>query len=218
MSSETQQIQETQQSFQLQRSDSCVSPAGNLNMPQPQYETAESDDDMPALEMPYQPPTKPYCLVSTLRPLEEISDVTNNFQSISPEFMLVLMTRMSQRLWPTTYGSFKAPPYTESIKMSIGANGYFLKLTTQNCDVDLIWYDKKSEQFMFWGPSPYAVIQAMNHIRSRIVKYTVYIAAQPYRQQTSPTPAYIVEDISDDEEDDDDVPDLIDGDTGEIVN
>lgn len=228
MSSETQQ---TQQVPQLQRSMSHALPHDNGNMahmPEDHSVPAECDVDMNSfLEPSYQPPTKPYWLVQTARPLEEMCQVTNNLQCISPEYIPILLARIGQRHWATTYGTFKAPPAPESLKRVIGSDGYFLKMTTQNCNIDLIWYHHNSQHFMFWGPSANTVIQAMNHIRSRIVKYTIYLDKQPYHEQTSSELPYAVEDISDDEqvpelaessdEDDDDIPHLIDVD-GNIVN
>jgi hypothetical protein len=62
--------------------------------------------------------------------------------------------------------------------MIFGEDGYFLKLTTRNCDVDIIWHDRHNNMFLFWGPSIYAVVQAMNQIRGRIIKYTIYMKPQ----------------------------------------
>jgi len=75
--------------------------------------------------------------------------------------------------------------------------------------------------FLFWGPSIYAVVQAMNQIRSRIIKYTVYIkpqqaSAQPPQQASSRQDG--IEDITDDDEDEyADMPPLMTWD-GKIVN
>ena len=131
--------------------------------------------NMPALEPPYKIPMKPYYLATTFRPLEEICAVTYNLNSISEEFKTNLLFRICNRPWPTTFGMFDAPSYTDALKMIIGEDGYFLKLTTLTCDVDMIWNDRQNNKFLFWGPSIYAVVQAMNQIRSRIIKYTVYI-------------------------------------------
>ena len=182
----------------------------------------------------YQIPTKPYYLVPTIRPLEEICEITNNLTCISEEFRNTLFFRISNRPWPTTFGVFSAPPNIDAVKMIIGEDGYFLKLTTRVCDVDMIWHDRKNNMFLFWGPCIYAVAQAMNQIRSRIIKYTVYInpaqasarpiqepyqepqqaRTQPQQASTQP-PQDGIEDISDDE--DDDMPALIDC-YGNIVN
>ena len=106
--------------------------------------------------------------------------------------------------------------------MIIGEDGYFLKLTTRNCDVDMIWHDRQNNMFLFWGPSIYAVVQAMNQIRSRIIKYTVYIKPQqatyiqPQEQASARQDG--IEDITDDDEDEyADMPPLMTWD-GKIVN
>jgi hypothetical protein len=179
----------------------------------------EDYSDMPQLEPPYQIPTKPYHLRTTIRPLEEICGVTNNFTYMSEDFKRFLFFRIGNRQWPTTFGMFNAPTYLDTIKKIIGVDGHFLKLTTRNCDVDMIWHDRQNNMFVFWGPSVYTVVQAMNQIRSRIIKYTVYVdpaQARTHTQQAHIQPQqHEIEDISDDE--DDDIPDLIDCD-GNIVN
>jgi len=171
----------------------------------------------------YQIPTKPYYLVPTIRPLEEICAVTYNLTFVSEEFRNTLFFRIGDRAWPTTFGMFNAPTNIDAVKMIIGEDGYFLKLTTRACDLDIIWHDRKNNMFLFWGPCIYSVVQAMNQIRSRIIKYTVYVnptqsRIQPIQepQQASVQPQQDgIEDISDD--DDDDMPALIDSD-GNIVN
>jgi hypothetical protein len=198
---------------------------------QQQTQFIEEDySNMPQLEAPYQIPAKPYYLSQTVRPLEEICRVTNNFTYMSEDFKRTLFFRIGNRQWPTTFGMFKSPSDVDALKKIIGIDGYFLKLTTQNCDVDIIWHDRQNNMFVFWGPCIYAVVQAMNQIRSRIIKYTVYVNPAQERiqalsrhynrqhavQQTSVSRQDGIEDISDDE-DDDDVPDLIDCD-GNIVN
>lgn len=183
--------------------------------PQQQIEVIEHDD-MPELEKPYLPPTKPYYLSQTIRPLEEICGVTNNFTYMSEEFKRILFFRIGNRNWPTTFGMFNAPTYLDTIKKIIGIDGHFLKLTTRNCNVDMIWHDRRNNMFVFWGPSIYTVVQAMNHIRNRIIKYTLYVYPDQARSQARSQPQqYEIEDISDDE--DDDMPDLIDFE-GNIVN
>jgi hypothetical protein len=190
--------------------------------PQPQQHTQPQiieEDDMPELEKPYLPPTKPYYLSQTIRPLEEICGVTNNFTYMSEEFKRVLFFRIGNRNWPTTFGMFNAPTYLDTIKKIIGVDGHFLKLTTRNCDVDMIWHDRRNNMFVFWGPSIYTVVQAMNHIRSRIIKYTVYVYPDQARihaeQMRAQSQQYEIEEITDDE--DNAMPDLVDYD-GNIVN
>jgi hypothetical protein len=186
----------------------------------------EDYSNMPQSEAPYQIPTKPYYLAQTTRPLEEICRVTNSFTYVSEDFKQNLFFRIGNRQWPTTLGMFNAPSNVPALKKIIGTDGHFLKLTTSNCDADMIWHDRLNKMFVFWGPSIYAVVQAMNQIRSRIVKYTVYVDPTQARTQPVQEPQqartqrqqYEIEDISGDEDDEyDEIPDLIDSD-GNIVN
>lgn len=187
----------------------------------------------------YQIPAKPYYLAQTIRPLEEICGFTYNLTFVSEEFRNNLFFRIGNRQWPTTFGMFNAPTNINALKMIIGEDGYFMKLTTRACDVDMIWHDRQNNMFLFWGPSVYAVVQAMNQIRSRIIKYTIYVnpseqaRIQPVQESYQPQQASYqpqqasaqpqetitkqdgIEDISDDE--DDDMPDLIDSE-GNICN
>ena len=170
----------------------------------------------------YQIPTKPYYLAPTICPLEEICVFTNNLAFVSEDFRANLFCRISSRQWSTTVGMFNAPQDVNALKMIIGEDGYFLKLTTRNCDVDMIWHDRQNNMFLFWGPSIYAVVQAMNQIRSRIIKYTVYIKPQqatyiqPQEQASARQDG--IEDITDDEDDEyADMPPLMTWD-GKIVN
>ena len=187
------------------------------------HQQIEDYSDMPQLEVSYKIPTKPYYLSQTICPLEEICGVTHNFTYMPEDFKRNLFFRIGNRQWPTTFGMFNAPSHVLTIKKIIGIDGHFLKLTTRNCDVDMIWHDRRNNMFVFWGPSIYTVVQAMNQIRSRIIKYTVYVDPAQARTQTVQEPQqaraqpqqYEIEDISDDE--DDVVPDLIDID-GNIVN
>jgi hypothetical protein len=194
---------------------------------QTNQQQAESNDYSETL---YKIPTKPYYLVQTIRPLEEICGVTYNLHQISEDFKSKLFFRIGNRNWPTTVGMYKAPRNIDALKMIIGENGHFLKLTTSHCDVDMIWHDRRNEMFLFWGPSIYTVVQAMNQIRSRIIKYTIYVTPfdrfmktlQAAPEQALPVQASLdgVEDISDDEDEDedyDDMPALIDC-NGNIVN
>jgi hypothetical protein len=176
----------------------------------------------------YQIPTKPYYLAPTICPLEEICVFTNNLTFVSEDFRANLFCRIGSRQWSTTVGMFNAPQDINALKMIIGEDGYFLKLTTRNCDVDMIWHDRQNNMFLFWGPSIYAVVQAMNQIRSRIIKYTVYIKSaqattiQPPQQasaqhQEASSRQDGIEDITDDEDEYADMPPLMTWD-GKIVN
>ena len=122
-------------------------------------------------QQPYQIPTLPYYLALTNFPLEDINLFTNILNS-SNNYKDQLISRLSSRNWPTTIGIFDAPKNVDAVKIIIGEDGCFLKLTTENCNVDMIWHDRQFNRFIFWGPSQYSVIQAMHKIRIRIIKYT----------------------------------------------
>jgi hypothetical protein len=66
-------------------------------------------------------------------------------------------------------GFLYAPPNDESlVRRVIGKRGYYLYLTTDKNQLDFLWYDKKTNQFLFWGDKP-NVIRAMNIMRHRIL-------------------------------------------------
>jgi len=58
------------------------------------------------------------------------------------------------------------------MKKVMGENGYWLKKTNEKSDVYFIWYDKSSNNFMFWAPCYYKLSRAMHAIRWRIIKYS----------------------------------------------
>jgi len=92
---------------------------------------------------------------------------------------------------PVVFGYIPAPPNSDITRKVIGQKGYFFKMTTTLCEVHFIWHDTESNTFLFWGPSIFKVVKAMNSIRWRIVKYC----------------DEVMQTIA--EEDDDDMPELI---------
>jgi hypothetical protein len=68
----------------------------------------------------------------------------------------------------TTFGFMAAPPNEHITKKIIGKNGYYFKLTTTNCNVDFIWHDRETNNFLFWGEKQ-SVIRAMHKIRNRVL-------------------------------------------------
>jgi hypothetical protein len=101
--------------------------------------------------------------------LTTIGYVTDNFQKIHPEVATWL--EGSLRTQPiVTYGYLPAPSSTDAVKMIIGHDGFYLKLTTQTTGVNFIWHDRQKNVFMFWG-SRFRVVKAMHAIRHRIQKY-----------------------------------------------
>ncbi len=72
---------------------------------------------------------------------------------------------------PIVFGYIPAPPNADITRKVIGQKGYFFKMTTTLCGVHFIWHDTESNTFLFWGPTIFKVVKAMNSIRWRIVKY-----------------------------------------------
>jgi hypothetical protein len=123
-------------------------------------------------QQPYQVPPKVYLLRSTTHPIEEIGLHTDMFQKIQEPYREFLFRRLCDRAkLETMYSELPAPSDVEILKRIIGENGHYLKLTTGNCNVDFIWHDRDAKLFRFWAPKKYSLIQAMNIIRGRIIKY-----------------------------------------------
>jgi hypothetical protein len=51
-----------------------------------------------------------------------------------------------------------------------------LKKTIKETGIDFIWHDKENGAYLFWGSTKLRLIDAMNHIRSRIIKYAVHLS------------------------------------------
>ena len=142
----------------------------------------------------YQIPTKPYFMADSHRPIEEICDVTDYLSYLSTEFTAyMLKSIIDHQRKPTlefqpsvsisVYGEFKAPPSVAVIQKVNGKGGYFLKETTINTGVYFIWHNVKDNVYMFWGPSKFKVADAMNRIRSRIIKYVVHVPQEEQQQE-----------------------------------
>jgi hypothetical protein len=76
---------------------------------------------------------------------------------------------------PVVFGYIPAPPNTinagsDIIKKVIGSNGHWFKVTTEKSGVHMIWYDKCSNNFLFWAPNRNTIYKAMKAIRARIIK------------------------------------------------
>jgi hypothetical protein len=96
------------------------------------------------------------------------------------------------------FGYIPAPPNADITRQVIGTQGYFFKLTTTCCGIYFIWHDKTANTFLFWGPSTFKTVKAMNSIYWRIVKYCEMAKEERQRRQQQQ------------EEDDDDYSDLPD--------
>lgn len=78
------------------------------------------------------------------------------------------VSNSSVKTW--TFGYIPAPPQSEITRRVIGKNGYYFKMTTTLSEVGFIWHNRVTNKFLFWGPSSYKVVKAMNAIRWRIHK------------------------------------------------
>jgi hypothetical protein len=125
-------------------------------------------------------------------------DSSNYLEQIKPQ--------MFAQTKPLVFGYIPAPPNSSITQQVIGLNGYFFKMTTTVCGIYYIWHDTTENLFLFWGPSTFKVVKAMNSIRWRIVKHMeLYRIEQPQVEREQPQLS------SDDEDDetDDDMPGLI---------
>ena len=109
-------------------------------------------------------------------PMEEICISTNYFKQIPDEFkyaMFKVICEQSHKS-PSVYGQYEAPPEREIVESINGRGGYFLKKTAEEANIYLIWFDRQKNIYKFWGASKHEVRDAMNRIRSRIVKYVIH--------------------------------------------
>jgi hypothetical protein len=127
-----------------------------------------------------------------------IKELTKN-DVVATEYLERIKPAMFANQKPIVFGYIPAPPIEQIVKQVIGAKGYFFKMTTVVAGVHFIWHDTEANMFLFWGPSTFKVVKAMNSIRWRIFKY-----CEEYNAQQ---PAEIVYDANDDT--DDDMPALV---------
>ena len=113
--------------------------------------------------------------VDSYAALMHIRYLSDNITNVSPEFVIELYNTFidrSRNRRPTMFGYMDAP-CKEITKQVIGSDGYFFKLTTVKCGIDFIWHDRENGTFLFWGPSNFRTVKAMNAIRYRIKKLSV---------------------------------------------
>ena len=129
-------------------------------------------------------PFKPYYLRETSSALDEIRRVTNNLQNVPEQFKQLQIQLSLPGKANMVYGQFDAPANIAVIGRVNGEAGFFLKKTICETGIDFIWFHTELGQYLFWGSSKERVIDAMNKIRSRIIKYVKYFAAN--QQITKP--------------------------------
>ena len=98
---------------------------------------------------------------------------------------------------PVIIGYIPAPPQTNNknidvVKKVIGANGYWLKKTTENSGVHMIWYDMELNNFLFWAPNRFTISRAMKAIRWRLIKFYEHSLTQ-----TTPVTSHLHDGVGD---------------------
>jgi len=119
------------------------------------------------------PSKEEYRFRSCSHPIEEICLATNYMAIISDDFKQSMLKFICKEglNGPGVYAEYSAPPNPETVNIINGTGGYFLKKTTQEANIYLIWYNRNRNVYMFWGALEKEVRDAMNRIRGRIVKY-----------------------------------------------
>ena len=100
---------------------------------------------------------------------QHIKELTKNDQAAALYLEQIKPALYAPR--PVVFGYIPAPPNEEITRKVIGVKGYFFKMTTTCCGVYFIWHDRDSNTFLFWGPSVFKTVKAMNSIRWRIIKF-----------------------------------------------
>ena len=101
--------------------------------------------------------------------LEDIRVITKDFSTelgLTPEFTEALKTRINTRGY-SFQGFLYAPKEADVTKQVIGKGGCYFHKTTADCDIDFIWHNRETGQFLFWGDKA-NLIHAMDIIRTRI--------------------------------------------------
>lgn len=103
--------------------------------------------------------------------LTVIGYVTNQFNDLSEAVYNTVVHNISIHHGKVTYGYLPAGQLsTESIKIIVGKEGCYMKMTTAQSGAYFLWHDRQKNIFMFWG-TQMSVIKAMHAIRNRIEKY-----------------------------------------------
>ena len=109
--------------------------------------------------------------------LTVIGYVTNQFNDLPEAVYYTVVHNISIHHGKVTYGYLPAGQLsTESIKIIVGKEGCYMKMTTAQSGAYFLWHDRQKNIFMFWG-THMSVIKAMHAIRNRIEKYGKVAAA-----------------------------------------
>ena len=95
------------------------------------------------------------------------SHVDESKQKLEAEYVKQMIDRINTRQY--SYRGFLRVPDNdpELIKRVIGKSGHFFYLTTEKNQLDFIWYERTTHQFLFWGDKP-NLIRAMSIMLNRL--------------------------------------------------
>ena len=122
----------------------------------------------------------PLSEIPSSQALRDLHQFTQGFHSLLKAGQGAFVNDLHQQIlmrYTTIVGYLEATTYTPDVlKKVIGANGYYLKLTTTQCGIYFIWYDPVLTNLLFWAPNRFTIIKAMKIIRSRLRKYSAALA------------------------------------------
>jgi hypothetical protein len=139
---------------------------------------------------------------------QHIKELTKDDQAASQYLAQIQPALYSTAPNSIVFGYIPAPPNPAITRQIIGTNGHYFKMTTTICGIYFIWHDKTTNTFLFWGPSTFRTVKAMNSIYWRIVKY-YEMAKEAQVKEAAAAAATNDDDDEDDDDDYSDMPDLI---------
>jgi hypothetical protein len=137
---------------------------------------------------------------------QHIKELTKDDQAASQYLEQIKPALYSAAPKSIVFGYIPAPPNADITRQVIGTQGHFFKLTTTCCGAYFIWHDKTANTFLFWGPSTFKTVKAMNSIYWRIVKYYEMAKEEWQRQKQKQKQQQPQEE---DDDDYSDLPDLV---------
>jgi hypothetical protein len=122
--------------------------------------------------------------LSAEKALEDIRVLTKDYSAelgLTPEFVETLKTNINARGY-SFQGFLYAPKEADVTRQVIGKGGCYFHKTTADCQIDFIWHNRESGQFLFWGEKA-NLIHAMDIIRTRITNKNDEFYAKKREQQ-----------------------------------
>ena len=99
----------------------------------------------------------------------EGNTLINSFDALPKIFKKKVLENINNREYSLEY-SIKSSNTDVQIKKIIGIKGCYLKKTTNNCGLDMLWYDKSNKEFILYGDYK-GIMGAINKITYRIKKF-----------------------------------------------